>query len=575
MCQFLLLGSRDDRLYFWNINTGTQEYPLGQTLLRGSIFSSNLQLLAAKGLHGLVEVWSSTTRTLQNRLIDPTSDFCNIFFSPDSQVLAYQSVGRAIKLWDTTIRSPQPVFEGHSNYVDKLVCSPDVKVIASASGDGTIRLWDAVTGLCQRTLAAPGVVRITFSRDSKLLRIVHHDGTAKVFNVETGEQEQVLIEGVLLFQTVVYSSNGNFVAFVALKSLNTIKLHNARTCSYLNTLQGHTSTVRAIAFSPNSKLLASLCEHMAIRLWDTQTGAVQFVLEPGHPWTLTLVFSPDSQVIAIPMDDGIAWWDLGTGIRRQTLGMRKLPRLFAFSSDTKLLAVAMDESLELSPTIALWDLTTCRFTQTLQGYEGSATEIMFSPKAQFLAVASRYRTVGLWSMSSFSYVRTLGGHVDRVTTIKFSPDEQILATGSLDRTVRVWETTTGMLIQIVQYDAGFIRGIYFARRGFVVSVSDNDLDSLCDVLNRNLWDETVWNKAVILKDYTYPITATQETVTLEATLSRRVSLNVDRTWITRGCEKIIWLPEDYRPTNMRSWTRRGSTLFIGSSSGRVYQLRVS
>lgn len=134
---------------------------------------------------------------------------------------------------------------------------------------------------------------------------MYYDGTTKLFNSKTGKQEQVLRKGVLLFRTIAYSSDANFAAFVALESLNTIKLHNARTCSYLKPLQGHTGTVRTISFSPNNKILASWSKDMAIRLWDTQTGAVQSVLESGPPWTLALVFSPDSQVMAMLMIDGI------------------------------------------------------------------------------------------------------------------------------------------------------------------------------------------------------------------------------------------------------------------------------
>jgi WD40 repeat protein len=177
-------------------------------------------------------------------------------------------------------------------------------------------------------------------------------------------------------------------------------------------------------------------------------------------------------------------------------------------------------------------------------------------------------------MSSLACIRILSGHFDRVTTIRFSPDEKIMATGSLDKTVQVWEIATGMLLQAVWYGAGFIRDISFSNDEFVVSVSDDDLDSLCDVLSRNVWNETVWNKALILKDYTYPLTATHETATLETALRCEVSLSSDRNWVTRGCEKIIWLPGEYRPTGMESYARRGSTLFIGCESGRVYHLQI-
>ncbi|KAM0192018.1 hypothetical protein ACHAPQ_002829 [Fusarium lateritium] len=404
------------------------------------------------------------------------------------------------------------------------------------------------------------------------------DGTTDVFDVETGRHEEDLIDYRLVFETVTYSTDGKFVAFVKLESPNTIQLYNAQTCSYLNTLEGHTGTVRLISFSPNNKVMASWCEDMSIRLWDTQTGTVRVVLETGDSQPHVLVFSPDSRFVATPSAGTIDWWDVGTGVRRQPLEMRDLVSFCAFSPDTRILAVLMHHPPKGLQKIDIWDLTTCRFTQSLRGYRGPATEVTFSPQNQFLAVTFRGHTVVIWSMTPFACVRTLGGRVDRVTAIKFSPDEQMIATGSLDKTVRVWEVTTGMLIQIVQYDAGFIRGISFSHREFVVSVSDDDLDSLCKVFKRTIWNEAVRNKALILKDYTYPITATQETATLEATLRREVGLSTDGTWITKGSDKIIWLPEDYRPrdvANVGSWIRRGSTLYIGCESGRVYRLQVS
>lgn len=256
--------------------------------------------------------------------------------------------------------------------------------------------------------------------------------------------------------------------------------------------------------------------------------------------------------------------------------MRKPPKIFAFSPDAKLLAVIVkSRDTQHFSSINIRDLATWRFIQRPRGHEQPVVVITFSPRTQFLAVASWDHTIGLWSMSSLACVRTLSGHFDRVTTIKFSLDEKIMATGSIDKTVQVWEIATGMLLQVVRYGAGFIRDISFSNDEFVVSVSDDDLNSLCDVLSRNVWNETVWNKAPILKDYTYPITATQETATLEAALRRKVSLSSDRSWLIKGCEKIIWLPGEYQPTGMESWARRESTLFIACASRRVYRLQVS
>ncbi|KAL2861893.1 purine and uridine phosphorylase [Aspergillus pseudodeflectus] len=60
------------------------------------------------------------------------------------------------------------------------------------------------------------------------------------------------------------------------------------------TLRGHSDKVFSIAFSPNSKLLASVCCDGTIKLWDVLTGELKhtledFVASPTGPWRTTHV----------------------------------------------------------------------------------------------------------------------------------------------------------------------------------------------------------------------------------------------------------------------------------------------
>src|SRR5580692_11699169 len=64
------------------------------------------------------------------------------------------------------------------------------------------------------------------------------------------------------------------------------------------TLQGHTDEVVAVAFSPDSKTLASASYDGTLKLWDTTTGKEQATLGEYKGCLGCVAFSPDGQTLA-------------------------------------------------------------------------------------------------------------------------------------------------------------------------------------------------------------------------------------------------------------------------------------
>lgn len=245
-------------------------------------------------------------------------------------------------------------------------------------------------------------------------------------------------------RAVAFSPDGRLIASAGNDS--SVRLWDVRTHRPIGApFTGHEGEVVDVAFTPDGRVLASAGNDRTLRLWDVRSHRLLAVLR-GSAGFSSIAFSRDGQMLASSSWDGtLRLWDMRT---HQQIGggapfadLHTVAEHVAFSPDGRTLVSAGDDGrIRLWSVAARRELSGRRFPQQA----GAVYDVAFSPDGRTLASSGQDRLVHLWRVATR---RPLGaplrGHADLVYRIAFSPDGRALASAGYDGTVRVWDVPSG------------------------------------------------------------------------------------------------------------------------------------
>ena len=371
-------------------------------------------------------------------------------------------------------------------------------------------------------------------------------------NIQNMVQQNRLGRGTV--ETAVLSPD---MQSVAVGGTAGIWIYDAHTLELKQQLEGHTDVVWALAWSPNSRELASGSWDQTVRLWDVNRG--EQVGEISHEDQLiALAWSANGTTLAsATWSSQILLWDVPSGNSLGELrGHRDSITHLAFAPNGPLLASASQDSARL------WQVDREEEVALLTDVPSERGNLHWSANGERMLLTSLDESsVRVWDANGREQI-VLSDMEFGVYDAAWSPDGMQILTTSGDGTVRLWDSRNGQQLRLLpDFENVPLRLIWLADKNELLLVLDNGVLAVVDAEGREIVALMEAHTAV-----SGPV-AFSPNGTMLATGHKDGSV---RLWQEGDAEPIIFAGHGYHVAAV-SWSPDGGMI---ASTGGDYTVRL-
>ena len=405
--QLLASGCVDGGVHVWDLTTLERVATLRESTdrVRALQFSPDGTLLA---YGDEVRLWDVRTRRDVSTLGTPDEHARTLRFSRDGSLLAWITGEDTIRVWDLVAGSEVARRSAGTHAARTIAFDSTGSLVASGATDGTIRIWDLRSDVLRATLRASSnwVVVVEFvGADCETLIAGTADGTVRLWKVDdgappgrpllAGRTAEVIATRLVPDQPLVAAAGEN----------GTLRIWDVRTAAQVRTGSGEQAWIYGMVLTDDATLLAAGGEDGLVRIYELTPGRAgdgqtnldtpARRLNTRRSPVRAVAFSPDTTLLAVGHPDGtVGLWNPWSGQPTATLradGLRVLS--VAFSPDGERLAAGTDAG-----TVHVWDAVPASgpsarqpnstASRRLVGHTDWVHTVVFSPDGALLASAS-------------------------------------------------------------------------------------------------------------------------------------------------------------------------------------------
>jgi len=456
-------GSGDGIVHLWDAKLGKEVTQLQKhtQAITSLAFALGGNRLASASADGTAVIWNIETEKVEHVLAEGRAEINSVAFSLDGHLAITGGNDKIARVWDVQTGKIKKAFDPMFSAVLAVGFSRDGKVAVATSNDGDY-VWEVETGRRVGVLEghSSGIGSAAFSSDSLLVLTVS-DGVARLWNRATSKVVKRFTYGEGIVSAVL-SANGRQLLTAGDFTDHEARLWDVGTGKELTVFSGHTDRIRALAFSPDGKTIATAGDDGTARTWNAATGQPLRLLASGLPNKKpvsieSLAFSRDGKFLATSDGKTLSAWNLQQGSQVLTWlvpDKSSIEALLGFSQDGKRLLVISDSTL--------------RYVEVTTGQENLAERISFTGfplllESATLSLDGRFLLVGgadkdlndlaiIYEVANGAELRRASVESKSrdpahwITSIALSNDGNYFFTGTVDQSARVYESASGKVV---------------------------------------------------------------------------------------------------------------------------------
>lgn len=300
------------------------------------------------------------------------------------------------------IKQPRKVITDPAGPILALAYAPDGKWFASGGWDGTVNIWGPTTGESMGSLRGQKTPVRCLAFFPKELLASGGDRRVRIWEIDR-EQVFRIIDQESEVNELTVSPDGKWVAtaMVPRENISVVKLWEWQNgLGEVRSMQRNAQTAPCLAFSPDSKMLATGYEDGRIVIWSVPecTKLTTFNAHASH--ILALRWSAKGDRLASAGRDRTVkvWrWNGGKG-----------EQVFKQERDFK-------------------------------SHGSQVRGVVFSPDGELLATGATDGTARLWDIASGREIATFLHRGYGVTAVTFTPDGKQLVSAGWDKAIKFWD----------------------------------------------------------------------------------------------------------------------------------------